>query len=345
MERKINITFIISALSSLIIILMITYMLVNINSLFIKVLFVLEFMCDFYFVTIFFYKMKHFKKFEKIFYAFVAIIPFMISILNIFYMVNFFSPERVFIRNPIISSFLTGGYHYLFLLYISHIIYFFYLFALDNKKTFSSITISVFSIFSSITLAIIFIVLYTFLYTVFANKIITTYKTTKENILYEAGNTFLKETPIDDIEYSGFSKSYDILMFYQGNDLKYSSEDWETYKKQNLLFETSVIQGNGFLFILNGKTFISPFYIFVLIYAIVLSFILTSFIFFSRFFLHKHFESYISIIIKGFKEENYMYAIDTENMEESELKTLSEVYNDKLLPYKYRERYMKMLIK
>lgn len=347
MERleKLNINFIVAAVSSLIIILMIAYMLVNVNAFFIRILMILEFICDFYLVTVFFYRIKKYNRFEIIFFIFVAIMPFMVSILNMFYVFNFFSLTRVFLKNPLISGFLTRGYHFLFLFYITHIIYFFYLFALENKKTFSSLTISIFCIFSSATLAVIFIILYAILYSIYSDKMITTYKSSESSILYEADNIFYKDKSLEDIDYMGFAESYGMSVFYYDNELKYKSEDWQLFSKYNLLFETSIIQGNGFFFMGSGKIFAAPFYIFLLIYTIVLSFILTSFIFFLRFFLYKNFESYASIIIKGFSEENYMYAIDTDSMEESELKTISKLYNDKLLPYKYRERYMKMLIK
>ena len=47
-------------------------------------------------------------------------------------------------------------------------------------------------------------------------------------------------------------------------------------------------------------------------------------------------------MIKGFKEDSYIYAIDTEKMDDTEIKKLSELYNKKLLTYKYRERFIKM---
>ena len=50
----------------------------------------------------------------------------------------------------------------------------------------------------------------------------------------------------------------------------------------------------------------------------------------------------MNIMIKGFKEDSYIYAIDTEKMDNTEIKELSELYNKKLLSYKYRERYVKM---
>ncbi|MDA0055375.1 hypothetical protein OFR37_10765 [Brachyspira hyodysenteriae] len=47
-------------------------------------------------------------------------------------------------------------------------------------------------------------------------------------------------------------------------------------------------------------------------------------------------------MIKGFKEDSYIYAIDTEKMDNTEIKKLAELYNKKLLTYKYRERFIKM---
>ena len=45
-------------------------------------------------------------------------------------------------------------------------------------------------------------------------------------------------------------------------------------------------------------------------------------------------------MIKGFKEDGYIYAIDTEKMDDTEIKKLAELYNKKLLTYKYRERFI-----
>ncbi len=47
-------------------------------------------------------------------------------------------------------------------------------------------------------------------------------------------------------------------------------------------------------------------------------------------------------MIKGFKEDSYIYAIDTDNIDNTEIKKLAQLYNKKLLPYKYRERFIKM---
>ena len=50
----------------------------------------------------------------------------------------------------------------------------------------------------------------------------------------------------------------------------------------------------------------------------------------------------MNIMIKGFKEDSYIYAIDTDHMDETEIKKLAELYNKKLLAYKYRERFIKL---
>ena len=81
---------------------------------------------------------------------------------------------------------------------------------------------------------------------------------------------------------------------------------------------------------------------FILIYVIVISIILTFSILFFKIFLYNKFEIYVNIMIKGFKEDNYIYAIDVDSMNNTEIKILSELYNKRLLSYKYRERFIKM---
>lgn len=341
--NKYNINFIAAAASSLIIISMCAYMILDMHTSIMRILIFMEFLCSFYFACVFFYKVNSYSRVEIFFYLIVYLIPFILSIFGLFYASNFFSLNRIFLRENIISSFLTRGYHVLFIFYISHIIYFFYLFSAENNNTFYSLITSYFIILISVITAIIFIILYGVINWVFDNKIITSYENTKNEIIYEAGLAFSQNnTDIDNIEYEGFSKSYNMMLLYYDNELKYRSNDWDSFESRHLLFEASIIQGNGFLFMGSSKEFTYPYYMFILIYVIVNSIILTSSILFFKFFLRKKFDNYINIIIRGFNEDSYIYAIETENMDNTEIKTLSELYNKKLLTYKYRERFIKM---
>lgn len=339
---KYNINFIVSAVSSLTIISMCAYMILDMHTYIMRILILIEFLCSFYFVCVFFYKLNKYSRTETFFYLIVYLVPFMMSILGLFYITNFFSLNRVFLRENIIASFLARGYHVLFIFYISHIIYFFYLFSIENKNTFYSLISSNFIIAISVLMAVIFIVLYGIINWVFDNKIITSYEYTKNEIIYEAGLAFSQNLNTDELEYEGFAKSYDMMFLYYDNELKYRSEEWDDFESRHLLFETAVIQGNGFLFMGSGKKFTYPYYMFILIYVIVNSLILTCSIIFFKLFLEKKFNNYINIMIKGFKEDSYIYAIDTEKMDDTEIKKLSELYNKKLLTYKYRERFIKM---
>ena len=342
---KYNITFIVAAVSSLTIISMCAYMILNMHTYMMRVLMFIEFLCSFYFVCVFFYKMNRYSRLEIFFYLIVYLVPFILSILGLFYVTNFFSLNRVFLRENIIASFLTRGYHVLFIFYISHIIYFFYLFSVENKNTFYSLISSYFIIIISVIMAAIFIVLYGVINWVFDNKIITSYENTKNEIVYEADIAFGQNADSDDLEYEGFAKSYNMAVIYYDNKLKYITDDWEDFESRHLLFETTIMQGNGFLFIGSGKDFIYPYYMFILIYVIVNSLIVTCSIIFFKIFLSSKFDNYVNIMIKGFREDSYIYAIDTENMDNTEIKVLSELYNKKLLTYKYRERFIKMFTK
>ncbi|TXJ35322.1 hypothetical protein [Brachyspira aalborgi] len=342
---KYNIDFIVAAISSLVIISMSAYMILNSNTIIMKILIILEFLCSFYFVSVFFYRISKYSRIELFFYLITFLIPFMMSILGIFYALNFFSLNRVFLKENIISSFLTRGYHFLFIFYITHIIYFFYLFVLENKKSFYSSISSHFIIIISAAMAIIFIIIYAVLNWIFDNNIIKSYQNTKNEIIYEADTTFYREHNSEGFEYESFAKSLNIALLYYDNELKYQSDNWDEFESKHLLFETAIIQGNGFFIMISGKQFIYPFYMFILIYIIVNSIVLTFSIIFFKIFLEQKFNSYIDIIIKGFEEENFIYAINTDNMDETEIKTLSKLYNKKLLAYKYRERYIKMFTK
>ena len=342
---KYNINFIVAAISSLIIICMSSYMILNLNTSIMRILIFMEFICSFYFVTVFFYKVSKYSRIELFFYLITFLIPFMMSILGIFYALNFFSLNRIFLKENIISSFLTRGYHFLFIFYVTHIIYFFYLFVLENKKSFYSSISSHFIIIISTVMALILIIIYAVLNWVFDNNIIKSYENKKNEIIYEAETTFYGEYNTEDFEYEGFAKTFNIAMLYYENELKYQSDEWDDFEKKHLLFETAIVQGNGFFIMISGREFIYPFYMFILTYIIVNSIMLTFSIIFFKAFLEKKFNAYIDIIIKGFEEDNYIYAIDTDNMEDTEIKILSELYNKKLLTYKYRERYIKMFMK
>ncbi|WP_295161421.1 hypothetical protein [uncultured Brachyspira sp.] len=339
---KYNITFIVSAVSSLTIISMCAYMILDMHTYIIRVLIFIEFLCSFYFVCVFFYKINKYSRIETFFYLVIYLVPFILSIFGLFYVVNFFSLNRVFLKENIIASFLTRGYHVLFIFYISHIIYFFYLFSMENKNTFYSLISSHFIIAVSIIIAVIFIILYGIINWVFDNKIITSYKNTKNEIIYEAGLAFSQNINTDELEYEGFAKSYNMYLLYYDNELKYRSDDWDDFEGRHLLFEASIMQGNGFLFIGSGKEFTYPYYMFILIYVIVNSVMIAFSIIFFKLFLEKKFSNYINIMIKGFKEDSYIYAIDTDNIDNTEIKKLAQLYNKKLLPYKYRERFIKM---
>ena len=88
---KYNINFIVAAISSLIIICMSSYMILNLNTSIMRILIFMEFICSFYFVTVFFYKVSKYSRIELFFYLITFLIPFMMSILGIFYALNFFS--------------------------------------------------------------------------------------------------------------------------------------------------------------------------------------------------------------------------------------------------------------
>lgn len=342
---KYNINFIVAAISSLIIIGMVAYMIMDLETIIMRVLIVLEFVCSFYFVCVFFYRISRYSRFELFFYLVVYLMPFILSIFGLFYALDFFSINRIFLRDNIIASFLTRVYHILFIFYITHIIYFFYLFVLGNKKTFFSIISTHYIIMLSTVLGVMFVILYAVLNWLFDDRIIASYKNTKNDILYEAQTTFYGNNRNDEIEYEGFAKTYNVAILYYENELKYRVNNWEEFENKHLLFETSIIQGNGFFIIISGKEFTYPYYIFIVIYVIILSVILTLSIMLSKIFFKNKFESYMNIMIKGFRDDNYICTINTDDMEESELRTLAELYNSKLLSYKYRERYLKLFNK
>ena len=117
MEKLIkhNINFIAAAISSLTIISMCAYMILDINKYVMNILICLEFLCSFYFVCIFFYNVKKYSRIELFFYLVVYLMPFILSIFGLFYAFNFFSLDRIFLRESIFASFLTRIYHVIFI--------------------------------------------------------------------------------------------------------------------------------------------------------------------------------------------------------------------------------------
>ena len=121
-------------------------------------------------------------------------------------------------------------------------------------------------------------------YWIFDNNIIKSYQNTKNEIIYEADTTFYREHNSEGFEYESFAKSLNIALLYYDNELKYQTDDWDEFESKHLLFEAAIIQGNGFFIMISGKQFIYPFYMFLLIYIIVNSIVLTFSIIFFKIF-------------------------------------------------------------
>lgn len=345
---KSNLNFIVLSLSSILIFFMIIYMLLDMKTFVIRFLMMLEFLCDFYLMTRLFYKYQNYKKNERYIEVLFTVFPFMLSVFNLFYVFNFFSIDRTFLRNVTAASLLTSSYKYIFSVYILRIINMFYTFSKEERKSFNSLLSSKITIFISLALLLIFFIFYMVFSNVFVKQVMPTYNTVSESITFNAQNTLVNkdiEEDIDEIEYKAFAEIYDIIFIYYDNELKYSHENFNRFRENNLLFETSIFQGFGFLFIRSGKVFTAPFYIFLILYIITLSFTLLSIIIFVKYIIKNNLDVYVNIMLRGFKDDNYHYAIDTSAMEENEIKELSELYNNKLLSYKYRERYIKSTIK
>jgi hypothetical protein len=112
-----------------------------------------------------------------------------------------------------------------------------------------------------------------------------------------------------------------------------------------MLFEMTIIQGDGFFFIRSGKFFMINFYLFVLLYIVALVFTLSPMIIFARVFINNKFTVFINAMIKGFEDDNYNQMVDIDKIEDTEIKKLVWVFNNKYLAYKYREKYMKIDIR
>lgn len=348
MEKiKKNITLIITVLSSFTILFMIIYMLTPLSTSYIRFLMVLQFGFDFYFVSRMFYKLRTYRKNELYFVIPSVLLCFLVSIFNMFYVFGFFSMNRFFLREEFFAKLLTEHYHILFLVYITKIIYLFYTFAKDKRSSFADLILSRFAIIFSLLLAIIFIILGIVFNNTFAIKYMPTFRQIENEVLYEANSRFFSnyEDVIEEIDYQNFAENYDLMIFYYDDELKYKSKFYDEFNKVNMLFEMTIIQGDGFFFVRSGKFFMINFYLFVLLYIIALVFTLSPVIILARVFINNKFTVFIDAMIKGFEDDNYNQIVDIDKMEDTEIKKLVLMFNNKYLAYKYREKYMKIDIR
>lgn len=343
---KKNMNLILSAASAVNVVFMITYMIVSVETIYIKSMMMFQFALDFYFLTRNIYLHQSYKKkYERVIFLVINVSIFLMSTFNLFFVFNIFSLNRSFLFVPFIAGLLTRYYHIIFCIYIVRIVLFFYNFALEDKKKLSSLITSRLVVTLSLSFAIIFIVLYSVSNALFFDKLISRYNSTKSTILYEATNLFRQSEDIDGIDYMAFARDYGFQVFYYDMDLKYKSENFQEFENRFLLFETSIIQGEGFFFMRSGKIFTLPLYVALLLYSIIFSISITISIFFLKFYMYKKYEVYTNIIISALEEDSYNQAIKIEGMEDIEVKRLSESYNEKILAFKYRERYIKNLLK
>ncbi len=346
-QIKKHITLIITVLSSFTILFMIIYMLAPLSTLYIRYLMVFQFAFDFYFVSRMFYKFKTYRKNELYFVIPSVLSCFLVSIFNMFYVFGFFSMNRLFLREEFFAKLLTEHYHIFFLVYITKIIYLFYTFAKDNRSSFADLILSRFAIVFSILLAVVFIILGIVFNSTFAIKFMPTFRQIENEVLYEASGRFFSnyDDVIEEIDYQNFAENYDLMIFYYDNELKYKSKYYDDFNKLNMLFEMTIIQGDGFFFIRSGKFFMINFYLFVLLYIVALVFTLSPMIIFARVFINNKFTVFINAMIKGFEDDNYNQMVDIDKIEDTEIKKLVWVFNNKYLAYKYREKYMKIDIR
>ena len=331
--------------SSVVIILMIVYMIFFIDSTFMKVLIVLQFFCDFYFVTKMFYKMQNYSGVEKKVILIKTLLPFFMSVFNLFYIIGIFSIDRFYLREPFFAYLLTRLYHVMFLVYLFKIIDLFQVIISYGKKTINNLIVSKFNLVFSIIIGIMFILFYNVFSSLFASNFMRTYDSFSDDFLNEANymfsNIYVDNT--DNLDYEAFAKEYDGILLYYDNDLKYKSDDFDKFKSKYMLFETTIIKGYGVFFIKSGKMFITTYYIFVMLYIISLLLFLFIVSFILKYIIDNNMSSYISIMSKVLSDDAYMLAIDTDSMQESDIKHLAILYNKKVLAYKYKDKYMKNL--
>ena len=331
--------------SSVIIILMIVYMIFFIDSTFMKVLMVLQFFCDFYFVTKMFNEMQTYSKVEKYITVTKTLLPFFLSVFNLFYITGIFSIDRFYLREPFFAYLLTRFYHIMFLVYLFKIIDLFQAITFYSKKTINNLIVSKFNLVFSITIGIMFILFYQVFSSLFASNFMRTYDSFSDEFLTEANYMFssIYTDNTDNLDYEAFAKEYDAILFYYDNDLKYKSDDFDEFKSKHMLFETTIIKGYGVFFVKNGKMFITTYYIFVMLYIISLLLFLFIISFILKYIIYNNMSSYISIMTKVLSDDSYMLAINTDSMKETEIKHLATLYNEKVLAYKYKDKYMKNL--
>ncbi len=277
----------------------------------------------------------------------LILVPFFLTFLTLLMVFNVVSFNMIISKSVNTVNFFTYTYPNLFFLYIIRIGQFYYSFT----KKYTSKLIS--SICSRTTL-LLFILLTTTFFLVYNNfnsrvvsKVFTSQNAFIEELTYNASiylSEYLEDSYSDTERneiFSDFAATNNIkeIMLRVGTSL-YKTADRDSFFNKHFIFDMLILKSDEFVLILPGKNFSNTIYITMLVFIAMSLFILLPVIILNAMLMQKMVVNPVNIIVEGFEVRNFNAAIDISDMEDNEVKNLSEGYNNIYLAQKYRDTCM-----
>lgn len=308
---------------------------------------VFEIILDFYFVLSVFFKVKDNKiVFQKIGFAhlipgFARILPFLFSLATFLFMNKIIALSDIYSGPDFAISFFRI-YPNLFFIYIIRIFQFYYNFTNEYKyKIVAAVNVKIFFI-----MFFIISVLFFLSYAVFINFTNDSYKEFKRLVVSGSNLTLsesLKDGYAEDERKEAcksFANKYGIgeVRLSVGQRL-YADDDYDKMLSEKHVFQFTVLKTPEFVFV--TKDYVNVYAYAALALYILLTFILiVPVIIFSRYVMRVEIGNVLYIMKNGFSDKHFNLGVDTSKLSEGEMKEVSELYNNKYLPLKYRDIYI-----
>lgn len=290
-----------------------------------------------------FFKVKGFFILENL----ITVVPFFITVLTLLIVFNIVSFNMIVSKNIDTLNFFTYTYPNLFFIYIIRIGQFFYSFAKKCNTKFIASICSKVTLLAFLLITIVFFLAYNNLNSRVVSKVFTTQNQFIEELTYSTSiylSEYLEDRYSDEERnqiFSDFAATNNVkeIMLRVGNSL-YQTNDNREFLAKHFIFDMLILKSEEFILTLSGKNFSRVIYITVLAFIIIASILLFPVILLSRMLLQKTVANAVDIMVEGLNVKSSNIAIDTSDMEKSEMLELCKGYNDIYLAMKYRDLYM-----
>ncbi len=325
----------------------------------IKVCVFFMFVADVYFVATFYSDKREKSKLNtksiKSWYSKISFIleniftltPFFLTFLTLLMVFNVVSFNMVISKSINTVNFFTYTYPNLFFLYIIRIGQFYYAFTKRYQTKFVSSICSKMMLLLFLLLTTIFFLVYTNFNSRVVSKVFTPQNEFIEQLSYNASlylSEYLQDSYSDSERnevFSDFATTNNIkeIMLRVGTSL-YKTSDRNAFFSKHFVFDMLILKSEEFILILPGKNFSNVVYITLLVFIAITAFILLPVIILCTTLMQKMIANPVNIVIEGFEVRNFNAAIDLTDMEDNEIRKLSEGYNNIYLAQKYRDTCM-----